>query len=280
MSLRILTDSTCDLPQDLVDKYHIKVLPLYIHIGRKSYLDGVDMSRQEFYSGLPSFKDFPTTAAPSPFLFHQAYQELTDQGATEILSIHISESLSAVVDVARVAARNFTAVPVTVFDSGQLSLGAGYIVLAAAKAALAGATSTEVLPDLLALTQRTYVFAALDTLEYLKRSGRMHFALATIGSLLQLKPVLKMNRGIPTSERIRTRQKALNRVIALVEELGPLERIDLVHTNAPDQAEELYRRARYLFTTGEAPLSVDVTPVLGTHLGPNVVGFSCIARQE
>jgi DegV family protein with EDD domain len=280
MSLRIITDSTCDLPVELVEEYQIKVLPLYIHIGRKSYMDGIDMSRQEFYSGLPAFEQHPTTASPSSSLFTQAYQQLIDEGATELLSIHISESLSAVVDVARVAARDFSAAPVTVFDSQQLSLGAGYIVLEAAKAALAGAKAAEILPDLVALTKRTYVFAALDTLEYLKRSGRMHFALATIGSLLQLKPVLKMNQGVPTSERIRTREKALNKIIKLTEELGPLERIDLVHTNAPAEAEKLHQQARHLFTTGNKPISVDVTPVLGAHLGPNVVGFSCIARRK
>ena len=278
MSIKIITDSTCDLPDDLIEKHEITVLPLYIHIGRRSYLDRIDMNRPDFYNGLPSFSTHPTTAAPSPAMFSEAYLKAESQGADEILSIHISESLSAVPDVARIAAESFSSAAVTVFDSQQLSLGAGYIVLEAAKAAQEGKTVAEILPMLEALTRRTYVFAALDTLEYLKRSGRMHFALATIGSLLQLKPILKMNQGNPTSERIRTREKAIRRLIQLVENVGPLERIDLVHTNAPGQAEGLFYRARHLFPSGNKPLSVNVTPVLGAHLGPNVIGFACIAK--
>jgi len=108
----------------------------------------------------------------------------------------------------------------------------------------------------------------------------MHFALATIGSILRLNPVLKMHDGNPTSERIRTQEKAIQRIIDLVEKLGPLERIDLVHTNAPKKAKLLYQRAKYLFKSQEnQPLSVDVTPVLGAHIGPNVVGFACIAEH-
>lgn len=278
MSVKIVTDSTCDLPPELIEKHDITVLPLYIHIGRRSYLDGVDMTRTEFYEGLPKFKTHPTTAAPSPAMFTESYKKAVSKGAEEILSIHISESLSAVPDVARIAAKSFASIPVTVFDSQQLSLGAGYIVLAAAEAARDGKTAAEMIPMLESLTRRTYVFAALDTLEYLKRSGRMHFALATIGSLLHLKPILKMNQGNPTSERIRTREKAIRKIISLVEELGPLERIDLVHTHAPEQAEELFQRAKQLFPTGYKPLSVNVTPVLGAHLGPKVVGFSCITK--
>lgn len=278
MAVRIVTDSTCDLPVELVKKHNIIVLPLYIHIGQQSYQDGVDMSRQEFYRGLPTFKEHPTTAAPSPEFFKSAYQQLSDQGATEILSIHISESLSAVVNVARMAAEEFRPISVTVFDSQQLSLGAGYIVLEAARAAQAGKSVAEIIPILEDLTRRTYVFAALDTLEFLRRSGRMHFALATIGSLLRLKPLLKMNRGDPTSERIRTREKAIRRLIQLVESVGPLERIDLVHTYASEQAQVLFERARHLFPEEYIPLSVDVTPVLGAHIGPKVIGFACIAK--
>ncbi len=278
MSVKIVTDSTCDLPTELVEAYNITVIPLYIHIGRRSYLDGIDMSRQDFYQGLPSFKEHPTTAAPSPAIIEAVYKKVAVEGVDEILSVHISKSLSAVPDVARIAAGSFSTVPVTVFDSQQLSLGAGYIVLAAAKATQEGKPVAEIVPMLVELTKRTYVFAALDTLEYLKRSGRMHFALATIGSLLHLKPVLIMNQGNPISDRIRTREKAIRKLIQLVEDLGPLEQIDLVHTNAADQAEQLFQRARHLFPVGYEPLSVNVTPVLGAHLGPNVIGFSCIAK--
>ncbi len=276
MSVKIVTDSTCDLPPALIAENEITVLPLYINIGNQGYRDGVDMSREEFYSGLADFSHHPTTAAPSPDTFQKTYEQLAAEGATEILSIHISKSLSAVVDVATLAAQSTTTVPVTVFDSGQLSLGAGYLVLEAAKLAKMGKTAAEIVTTLTEKGKRIYVFAALNTLEFLKRSGRMNFALATLGSLLRLKPVLKMNSGQPTSERIRTREKAIQRIIHLVESLGPLERIDLVHTNAPQDAELLRQRVAHFFET--TPISVNVTPVLGAHLGPDVVGFACIAK--
>jgi len=138
MSVKIVTDSTCDLPIELIEKYQITVLPLYIQIGNKSYRDGIDMTREEFYKGLPTFKQNPTTSAPGIGYFKDIYENLAVNGADEILSIHIAEKLSAVVNVARLASNEVRSVEITVFDSKQLSLGAGYIVLKAAEAALEG----------------------------------------------------------------------------------------------------------------------------------------------
>jgi DegV family protein with EDD domain len=125
-------------------------------------------------------------------------------------------------------------------------------------------------------TARTYVFAALDTLEFLRRSGRMNGVIAGIGSLLQIKPLLTMNRGEPGAEKVRTKERAIQRLIQLVKDVGPLERIDLVHTNAPQAAEALWQRVRSIVPDIPKPLLVNVTPVLGTHLGPGVIGFALI----
>jgi DegV family protein with EDD domain len=133
MTIRLVTDSTCDLPASIVKKHGITVIPLYINQGDKSYLDGVDMSREEFYRQLPAFRPSPSTAAPSIDVFTQTWKKLADAGAQAILSIHISEKLSATVNTARVAAEQFTHIPVTVLDSGQLSLGLGFIVETAAQ---------------------------------------------------------------------------------------------------------------------------------------------------
>jgi DegV family protein with EDD domain len=130
--IRIVTDSTCDLPQSVVDDHQITVIPLYINIGKKAYLDGVDMSREAFYRQLPTFNPHPTTAAPGTNIFQQTYERLAEAGATKILSIHIAETLSATVNIARGAAKETTAVPVTVLDSGQLSLGMGFMAQTAA----------------------------------------------------------------------------------------------------------------------------------------------------
>lgn len=276
MSIKIITDSTCDLPQNILQEHDIKVVPLYINFGKQGYLDGVEITRQEFYQRLAESDPLPTTATPGVDAFRQVYEDLAKKGASEILSIHISISLSATVDVARSAAKQTLVVPVTVFDSQQLSLGTGFLVLAAAKAASEGKSMDEIVPMLKELTSRTYVIAALDTLEYLKRSGRMNAVVARLGSVLQIKPLLIMHAGEPTAERVRTSARALERVIEYVRELGPLEQLALVHTNAPQEAQDLYQKAKYLFKNQEEPLSVDVTPVLGTNIGPGVVGFACI----
>lgn len=144
MSIRVVTDSTCDLPESVVAEYGITVVPLYINLGSQGYLDGVELSRQEFYDRLPDYDPAPTTATPGPQMFCEAYERLAEEGATEILSIHISISLSATVDVARVAARETKAVPVTVFDSRQLSLGTGFLVVAAAQAAAEGRSMDDI----------------------------------------------------------------------------------------------------------------------------------------
>ncbi|MDH4209349.1 MAG: DegV family protein [Anaerolineae bacterium] len=279
MTIRIVTDSTCDLPEAVAARYGITVVPLYINFGDQSYLDGVELSRQEFYEGLPDCDPPPTTAVPGPEMFRQAYERLADEGATEVLSIHVSVSLSAVVDVARVAARETDAVPVTVFDSRQLSLGTGFLVQTAARAADEGRSMDGIMPLLEEQVSRTHVFAALDTLEFLRRSGRMNRVMAGLGTVLQVKPLLKMYDGNPTAERVRTRERATKRLITLLSDLVPLEQVALVHTHAPDRAEELRQRVQHLLPEGEVP-SVDITPVIGAHIGPGAAGFACVAARK
>lgn len=280
MTIKIVSDSTCDLPDGIVSQYGITIVPLYINIGDRGYLDGVEISRQEFYEGLADYDSHPTTATPGIDAFRKVYDRLAEEGASQVLSIHVSISLSATVDVARAAAQETSSAPVTVFDSQQLSLGTGFLVLEAAKAAAEGRSMEEIIALLEEQTSRTYVFAALDTLEFLKRSGRMNTIVARLGGMLQIKPLLKMHAGEPTSERVRTRQRATQRLIQLVTDLGAIEKMALVHTNAPEAAQELYIKARHLFPSEDAPLSVDVTPVLGANIGPGVIGFTCIAAGK
>jgi DegV family protein with EDD domain len=279
MTIRIVTDSTCDLPEATVAEYGITVVPLYINFGDQSYLDGVELSRQEFYKRLPDCDPLPTTAVPGPEVFRQTYERLADEGASEVLSIHISISLSAIVDVARLGAKETDAVPVTVLDSRQLSLGTGFLVLAAAKAAAEGHSIDEIIPLLEEQISRSHVFAALDTLEFLRRSGRMNWAMASLGTVLQIKPLLKMYDGNPTAERVRTRNRATKRLISLLSDLVPLEKVALVHTHAADRAEALRQQVQHLLPEGEIP-SVDITSVIGAHIGPGAAGFACVAARK
>jgi len=280
MSIRIVTDSNCDLPQGVVDEYDIAVIPMYINIGSESYLDGVTMSRQEFYEGLPHFDSHPTTSVPGPGIIIETFERLADEGATEILAIHVAGSLSAMVNSARLASEEWDKVPVTVFDSGNLTLGTGLQVLAAARAAAQGRTMGEIVALLKDLASRTYCFAALDTVEFLRRSGRLTRFQSSLASALRIKPLLKMNNGEFEMERVRTRKAALARVVELLRGLGSLEELALVHTHAPEEAEALGCEAGSLAPGGGFSLSAEVTPVIGTHIGPGAVGFVAIKARE
>lgn len=275
MSVRIVTDSSCDLPAETIARYGIRVIPLYINVGNQGYLDGVDIQRDEFYARLPAFPQHPTTAVPSTSKFRAVYDALADEGATDVLSIHISVALSAMSDVARVAARETASTRVTVFDSQQLSLGTGFQVEQAAQMAAAGASVVEILAKLNDQIRRSHVFAALDTLEFLRRSGRMNGFVAGFGTLLQVKPILTMYAGKPGTERVRTRERALGRLVEMLRAIGPLERAAIVHTHAPERVAELRDRVADLLPAEGVPVA-DITPVIGTHIGPGAFGFAVV----
>jgi len=277
MVIKIVTDSTCDLPDKLVKSLGITVIPLYINIGDQGYLDGVEISRQEFYSNLPGYPTFPTTGTPGNAAFTQAFDALVDQGATEIISIHISEKLSATIEVARSAARENRKANVIVLDSGQLSLGTGFQVETAAKMARDGEPLQEILEAISDTRSRTFVTAAISTLEFLRRSGRMNRFMTGLGSLIQLKPILTMRDGQPGSDRVRTSIRAEKRLIDLLEKNLPIERFALLHTNAHKKAEEFKKKIEEHLPDGEI-FSMDITPVIGAHLGPGAVGFAVLTK--
>jgi len=276
MKVAIVTDTTCDLQPEVVARHRLEVVPLYINIEGRSYLDGADLSHQEFYTRLPGLRQPPTTSAPGLGTFVQCYERLAEAGAREIVSIHISAALSNVVNVAHLAAEEFQRIPVHVLDSGQLSLGVGLIAVGAAQAAAAGATSQEILQQAREFGERTYCFAGLSTLEYLRRSGRVSNLVAGVGNWLELKPLLKMHCGHVVMERVRTRKRALERLVWLTRSLGVLEQLALVHTHDPDEVEHLRQMAIDLFPPQQDLLQAEVTPVIGAHIGPGAVGFVAV----
>lgn len=278
MTVRIVTDSTSDLPPKVASDLDILTVPIYIHIGDRDLVDGIDISREEFYKNLPVYESHPTTAVPSLTKFHAIYNSLADEGATEILSIHISSTLSAAVNVAQSAAAETKSVPVTVLDSRQLSLGTGFLVQTAAGLAKKGLEVAEILPVLEEQIKRTYVAAGLDTLKFLKRGGRMNSAVSTIGELLHIKPILKMHDGISQVERVRTHRKALARLVEMLKSYAPFEKIAFLHSGARESAQMLRDEIRSLLPDGETWLQM-INPVLGAHIGPGVVGFAAVTRQ-
>ena len=279
MSIRVVTDSTCDLPADIVRDHNITVIPLIITADAKEMRDGVDISRGEFYVRLPDFRLSPKTAAPGPDVFRKAYERLAADGADQILSIHISQKLSLAIESARQAAADTKAAEVMAFDSRQLSLGTGFEVLAAAQAAERGRTLPEILDLLDGQIRRTHVSAALDTLEYMRRGGRMNGAITALGNLLQVKPILKMYDGEPTAERVRTRGRALRRMRELIAQHAPYEKVAVLHTGAAQSAREFLRSIEDLLPVGETWVE-EINPVLGAHIGPGVLGFAGVATEE
>jgi DegV family protein with EDD domain len=280
MTIRIVTDSTCDLPAETITRYGIQVVPLYINVGKHGYLDGIDITRSEFYTRLPTFPEHPTTAVPSMQKFHAIYNALADEGASNVLSIHISSALSAIVDVAQLAARETTSTSVTVIDGHQLSLGTGFQVETAARMAAEGHTVEEILAALRAQVKRSHVFAVLDTLEFLKRSGRMNKYMAGFATLLQIKPILTMYDGKPSTEKVRTRERAMKRLVQMLGALGPLERVAIVHTHtASERIAELRTLADHLLPKQDVPVE-DITPVIGAHIGPGALGFAAVGAPS
>jgi DegV family protein with EDD domain len=278
MTVRIVTDSTCDIPAETAAEYGIIVVPAYINIGDQSYLDGVELSRTQFYEQLPGYQSPPTTAAPSSGSFAEAYQKLAAEGSKEIISIHIATSLSGVLNAARLGAEMVEeVVSVTLFDSMQLSMGLGLQAITAAKAAAAGKSTAEIITMLEERRSRTHVFAQLDTLEFLRRSGRVNWAEFGIGTLLQIKPLVHVHNGeVHMRDKIRTSKRAMAQMIQYAAELGAIESIALLHTHAPEKLELFRQQTSHLYPSNETPLAVDVTPAIGAHVGPGGLGIACI----
>lgn len=279
MSIRIVTDSTCDLPARVAQAHGIKVLPTYVNVGEQSFLDGVELSRDEFYERLPALEESPTTAAPAVGTFAEVYEALAAEGATAILSIHLASSLSGLLNAARLGAQAAEGIDVTVFDSRQISMGLGLLALDAARMAAAGESLSEITASLEAEIEKTHVLAVLDTLEYLRRSGRVNWAEFGLGTLLRIKPMVHVHEGTVSSlDKVRTRKRALDKLLEHVADLGQLREVALLHTAAPQGAQQLGRRAKHLFPANYDPLSAAVTPTIGAHVGPGALGIACIVN--
>jgi fatty acid kinase fatty acid binding subunit len=276
MTVRIVTDSSCDLPAELVSEHGITVVPLYVNFGSESYLDGVDLSRGEFYARLPNATPPPVTSAPGTATFARIYQRLIDDGASAILSIHIGSALSNVYNVAKLAAASISGVPVRVLDGGQITLGTGFLALQAAILAASGAALDTIAGAVEGMARRMHSFAALDTLEYLRRGGRVNLLMFGVGTLLQLKPIVKLHAGEVVTDRARTSGGAIRRMIDLAAHLGPLDSIALVHANALDRLELLRGEVEARFPGVPIRMVGEVAPVIGAHVGPRSVGMVCI----
>jgi DegV family protein with EDD domain len=270
----IVTDSTSDVPPDLAAEHNIYVVPAILVVNGRTLLDGSDISRDELYDQLPEMKVSPTTAAPSIAAFQQAYEELLKKGADQVISIHVSSTLSSMYNTALLAAKAVGR-QVHVIDSRQVTLGLGFQVLAAAQAATAGQTLADIQKILADLRQRIHLVAMLDTLEYAYRSGRISWARSNISSLLRIKPFVGVVDGnVIRMGEARTRQKGIDRLYKLLSNLGALEQLAVLHTNAETDAIQVVDHFKSVVRNH--PLIINVTSLIGVHVGPNGLGFVAV----
>ena len=274
MKIGLVTDSTSDLPREIIDRHAIEVVPAILTLGKTSFEDGEGMTRKEFYERLPELTSSPTTSAPSVGSFQLRYEKLLMGGAEFILSIHPPNKLSGIFNAARLAAESFGE-HVHVLDSGQLSLGLGFQVIAAAEAVARDAVLGEILAMVMSIKQRVRVMALLDTMEYLRRSGRVSWAKAKVGGLLNLKPLIELRFGeVKRIGQVRTRSQGIQHLIENIQKWEPLERMAILHTNAEIAARQLL--ADLNPNLSSPGLIVNVTTVIGTHVGPNGLGFAVV----
>jgi len=278
MKLGIVTDSTADLPKYLIEQHELEIVASILILEGKEYADGIGLSREDFYKRLPSLKTQPTTAAPSIGDFSARYDSLLTRGCDHILSVHAAGPLTTIINSARQAAKDFPE-KITIIDSLSLSLGLGFQVLAAAEAAEDGLNAA--LNAIESTRKRLHVFAALDTMENLRRSGRVPGAVAMLGSLLHIKPLIELTNGeVKAIGAVRTTKQANERMLKFLLEGGTLERLAILHTGAEPRAKEflntLMQKASQ--SVPRDILMVNVTTVIGTHVGPNGLGFAAIRK--
>jgi DegV family protein with EDD domain len=259
------------------------MIPLKIHFGNDTYLDGIDLTPSEFYSRLAHNKSLPTTSQPSTQEFLKVFENLADEGAEGIVVPLISSGISGTVDSARLAARIFTRVPVEIIDTHITSMGQVLIVLAAARASEQGASLQEVRKAADEVVKRLHVFFAVDTLEYLYRGGRINKASRYFGTALDIKPILFFNSEgkIDALERVRTKKKALQRLIAHAEKQanGRFVHVGIVHANVPSAAQGFRDEIEKRLKCKEI-LTVEFSPVIGVHVGPGTIGIALYAENQ
>jgi len=274
--VKIVTDSTADIPPDL--NLDVTVVPCFVEFGTTSYLDGVNLTREQFYARLANTDVLPTTAAPGAGIFEETYRRVAGED-DEVISIHVASTLSTMFNSARLGAQAVDPDRITVYDSETVSMGLGWLCVSAARAARQGLSRANILKLLDEMKARAHIFAALDTLEFLRRSGRVNWASAMVGQMLNIKTTIGVYRGIvKLLDRVRTRGRSVQRLKELVHGLGPLESLAVLHTTAYDAALQLARDLAYL-APPPIPI-VEVTPVIGSHVGPNGLGLAAIVKRQ
>jgi DegV family protein with EDD domain len=277
-SVHIVTDSTADLPSELIGDLPITVVPLSVDIEGKIYKDGIDLSREEFVEHLRAGV-FPKTSQPSIGEFQNTYQRILDAGH-DIVSIHIAPQLSGTFNSATQARSAIGTNAIQIIDSTTITMAIGFLVLEAAEMAQQGRSAEEIAAYIEQRKHDQRVYATLETLEYLRKGGRIGRAAAMLGSALQLKPIVRIrDGGVEPVERVRTYRRALDRLAAIYEESQPFDRVAILHLDAPGEAEKLAERVKQIQPDIEV-ITGQIGTVIGAYGGPGLAGFTGLVSRK
>lgn len=279
MAVRVVTDSASDLPPELCEELGIEVVPLTIRFGEEEFVDRKELTTEQFWSKMRGSSVLPETAAPSVGAFEETFRRLADEGADGIICVNLSAALSATMQSAQVAAKALDGLcPIEIVDSTTVSMALGQLVLHAARRAREGADLATITAEVEDRRDRTHILATLDTLDNLRKGGRIGSAAAILGSVLSVKPLITVEDGVVEAVgKVRTRSKALQAIVDRVPRDG-IEELSVVHAEAPDLEEFLtlldpvYPRDRILVAM--------IGPVIGVHGGPRVIGIGWIAQAR
>lgn len=281
MAVRVVTDSTSDLPSEVAQSLGVTVVPCYITFGTEEMKDGVDVSPDQFYERLVNGPDFPKTSQPSVGDFKQVYEEV-GPGSDGIVSVHVSSKLSGTYNSATQAVPEATVdCPIEVIDTYQASLAVGLIVRKTVRAAQAGGDLETVARVARDTAARTELLVLLDTLIYLEKGGRVGKAAALLGGLLRIRPLITLRDGVVDQlAKARSRTGGIERLLDSAREFAPLDEVGVLDTTTPDDAEALCAQVADLVPGGQAPLLSRAGPTIGTYAGPGALGIALVRSDR
>jgi len=280
MSIKIVTDSTSDLPESTAKQYGIEVVPLNIHFGDQVYKDGIDLSTEEFFDKLINGPEFPTTSQPSIGEFIDTYERIAEPG-DDIISIHLSSKLSGTYNSAEQASKQLEGkINVHLVDTQQVTITVGLAAISAAKCVTDGGAIEDAISACISTASRSNFYALFDTLEFLSKGGRIGKAQSMLGSLLKIRPLLMLEEGLVAPyAKARSKRAGLDKMEKTIRSLGEAEEVAVMYSTDSEDAEVIAKNLSDLLPSSKEPIILKVGPVIGTHAGPGLVAVGLVTKK-